>query len=84
MSEKRAPSNLEVLQEGGVIPGNMTLEEAARKLTDPLNCVECIAVEQCADCYGSVTGESDEPGCLETVKAYLKQDHKETEANGNG
>ena len=82
--QKRPLSNLEFLQKGGVLPESMTLEEAVKELTDPLNCVECIALDQCADTYGTVTGESDETGCMETVRAYLKQDHKEASENGNG
>ena len=48
-SERKAPSNLEMLQADGVIPENMTMDEAAEELTDILNCVECIAYEQCSE-----------------------------------
>lgn len=68
-------SNLEMLQEEGVLPESMTLDEAAEELTDILNCVECIALEQCADCYGQDTKDGENPRCKEVVRAYLKQDY---------
>lgn len=68
-------SNLEILQEEGVLPESMTLDEAAEELTDILNCVECIALEQCADCYGQDTKDGENPRCKEVVRAYLKQDY---------
>ena len=74
ISERKAPSNLEMLQADGVIPGNMTLDEAAEELTDILNCVECIAIEQCSDCFGQDTRDNENPRCKEVVKAYLNQD----------
>ena len=46
-------------------------------MVDPLNCVECIALDQCADRYGTKTGEATEADCLEVVSAFLKQDHRE-------
>lgn len=67
--------NLEMLQEEGVLPESMTLDEAAEELTDILNCVECIALEQCADCYGQDTKDGENPRCKEVVRAYLKQDY---------
>lgn len=81
--EKAAPSNLEYLIKGGALPQGTTLDEAADKLTAPLNCVWCIAAEQCADRYGQVTGEYNGGECREVILAYLKQDHKEANANGN-
>lgn len=72
--EKKAPSNLEMLQVDGVIPGDMTLDEATEKLTGILNCVECIAVEQCSDCFGQDTRDKGNPRCKEVVRAYLNQD----------
>lgn len=68
-------SNLEILQEEGVLPESMTLDEAAEEITDILNCVECIALEQCADCYGQDTKDGENPRCKEVVRAYLKQDY---------
>lgn len=74
---KKPVSNLEFLIESGVLPKDTTLEDAVYILTDPLNCVECIALEQCADRYGTKIGEATEADCLEVVSAFLKQDHKE-------
>lgn len=68
-------SNLEMLQAEGVLPESMTLDEAVEELTDILNCVECIALEQCADCYGQDTKDGENPRCKEVVRAYLKQDY---------
>lgn len=73
--EKKAPSNLEVLISEKVLPEGTSLEEATEQLTTELNCVECIAVNECADCYGTVTINTEEPRCKEVVMAYLKQDH---------
>lgn len=75
MSIPTPKSNLEKLQEEGVLPESMTLDEAAEELTDILNCVECIALEQCADCYGQDTKDGENPRCKEVVRAYLKQDY---------
>lgn len=75
MSVPVPKSNLEMLQEEGVLPESMTLDEAAEELTDILNCVECIALEQCADCYGQDTKDGENPRCKEVVRAYLKQDY---------
>lgn len=75
MSIPKPKSNLEKLQEEGVLPESMTLDEAAEELTDILNCVECIALEQCADCYGQDTKDGENPRCKEVVRAYLKQDY---------
>lgn len=75
MSIPKAKSNLEKLQEEGILPESMTLDEAAEELTDILNCVECIALEQCADCYGQDTKDGENPRCKEVVRAYLKQDY---------
>ena len=75
MSIPKPKSNLEMLQEEGVLPKSMTLDEAVEELTDILNCVECIALEQCADCYGQDTKDGENPRCKEVVRAYLKQDY---------
>jgi len=75
MSKMKALSNLEYLQRGGVLREGITMEEAVRDLTDPLNCVECIAFENCADCYGQDTKDRENPRCKEVVRAYLKQDY---------
>ncbi len=75
--EKVAPSNLEYLIKHEVLPQGTTLEDAIYILTDPLNCAECIAVDQCAERYGSDALTSKDHDCLEVVGAYLKQDHKE-------
>lgn len=83
-NQKKPVSNLEYLASTGVLPEGTTLNDAVCILTDPLNCVECIAVEQCTDRYGGVTGELNAGGCLEVISAYLKQDHKEAKVNGNG
>lgn len=40
MSIPKPKSNLEKLQEEGVLPESMTLDEAVEELTDELNCVE--------------------------------------------
>lgn len=81
----RALSNLEFLQEKEVLPEGITLDSAARMLTDPKNCAECIAAEQCADRYGSLTGQNTENDCLTVVTAFLKQDHKEVKkTDGHG
>ncbi len=61
----------------GVLPKETTLEDAIYILTDPLNCVECIALEQCTDRYGTKIGEATEADCMEVVSAFLKQDHRE-------
>ena len=74
-NEKRALSNLEVLIAEKVLPDGISLEEATEQLTIELNCVECIAVNECADCYGEVTINTEQPRCKEVVKAFLKQDH---------
>ena len=76
-SEKVAPSNLEYLIKHEVLPQGTTLEDAIYILTDPLNCAECIAVDECAECYGSDALSNKEADCLEVVAAFLKQDHKE-------
>lgn len=45
MSSRKEPvSNLEFLIKSGVLPKETTLEDAIYILTDPLNCVECIAL----------------------------------------
>lgn len=78
MSSRKEPvSNLEFLIESGVLPKDTTLEDAIYILTDPLNCVECIVLEQCADQYGTRIGEATEADCLEVVSAFLQQDHRE-------
>ena len=78
MSSRKEPvSNLEFLIKSGVLPKETTLEDAIYILTDPLNCVECIALEQCTDRYGTKIGEAIEADCLEVVSAFLKQDHRE-------
>lgn len=59
MSSRKEPvSNLDFLIESGVLEKNTTLEDAIYILTDPLNCVECIALEQCADRYGTKIGDA--------------------------
>ena len=73
--EIRAPSNLEVLIREGVLGQGTTIEDAAEQLLEELNCKECIAAEQCADCFGEVTIDRDNPRCREVVTAYLKQDY---------
>ena len=75
--KKRQLSNLEFLIRGEVLQEGTTLEDAIYILTDPLNCAECIAVDQCAERYGSDALTSKDHDCLEVVGAYLKQDHKE-------
>lgn len=75
MSVPVPKSNLEMLQAEGVLTESMTLDEAAEELTEILNCVECIALEQCADCYGQDTKDGENPRCKEVVRAYLKQDY---------
>ena len=78
MSSRKEPvSNLDFLIESGVLEKNTTLEDAIYILVDPLNCVECIALDQCADRYGTKTGEATEADCLEVVSEFLKQDHRE-------
>lgn len=80
MSIPKPKSNLEKLQEEeGVLPESMTLDEAVEELTDELNCVECIALEQCADCFGEDTRDGKNPRCREVVRAYLNQDYKKKE-----
>ena len=54
-------------------------DEAVEELTDELNCVECIALEQCADCFGEDTRDGENPRCREVVRAYLNQDYKKKE-----
>ena len=76
-SEKVAPSNLEYLIKHEALPQGTTLEDAIYILTDPLNCAECIAVDECAECYGSDALSNKDHDCLEVVAAFLKQDHKE-------
>ena len=78
-SRKEAPSNLEVLISEEVLPTGTTLDEAVEELTDELNCVECIALEQCADCFGEDTRDNENPRCREVVRAYLNQDYKKKE-----
>lgn len=79
MSIEKAPSNLEMLISEEVLPAGTTLDEAVEELTDELNCVECIALEQCADCFGEDTRNKENPRCREVVRAYLKQDYKKNE-----
>ncbi len=76
-SEKVTPSNLEYLIKHEVLPQGTTLEDAIYILTDPLNCAECIAVDECAERYGSDALSNKDHDCLEVVAAFLKQDHKE-------
>lgn len=73
--EIRAPSNLEVLVREGILKNGTTVEGAVDQLLTELNCLECIAAEQCADCFGKVTIDRDNPRCREVVTAYLKQDY---------
>lgn len=75
-SRKEAPSNLEMLISEEVLQAGTTLDEAVEELTDILNCVECIALEQCADCFGEDTRDGENPRCREVVRAYLNQDYK--------
>ena len=75
--EKRAPSNLEYLIKSKVLQEGTTLEDAVYILTDPQNCVECIAADQCAECYGADALKNPECDCIGVVAAFLKQDHKE-------
>lgn len=79
MSIEKAPSNLEMLISEEVLPAGTTLGEAVDELTDELNCVECIALEQCADCFGEDTRDKENPRCREVVRAYLNQDYKKKE-----
>lgn len=76
-SEKVTPSNLEYLIKHEALPQGTTLEDAIYILTDPLNCAECIAVDECAERYGSDALSNKDHDCLEVVAAFLKQDHKE-------
>lgn len=78
-SRKEAPSNLEMLISEEVLQAGTTLDEAVEELTDELNCVECIALEQCADCFGEDTRNNENPRCREVVRAYLNQDYKKKE-----
>lgn len=78
-SRKEAPSNLEMLISEEVLSAETTLNEAVEELTDELNCVECIALEQCADCFGADTRNKENPRCREVVRAYLNQDYKKKE-----
>lgn len=71
----KSKSYLEVIQEKGEIDKGLTLDEAVYELTDPLNCVECVAVEQCADVYGKNTADEMYSKCSEVVRAYLSQDY---------
>ena len=77
-------SNLEFLQDEGDMPKEMSLEEAVEVLTDPLNCVECIAASECTDRYGHITGEMQPEECRIVVRAFLRQDHKEEKKNDGG
>lgn len=79
MSIEKAPSNLEVLISEEMLQAGTTLDEAVEELTDELNCVECIALEQCADCFGEDTRNGENPRCREVVRAYLNQDYKKKE-----
>ncbi|MBD5504616.1 MAG: hypothetical protein HDR09_13040 [Lachnospiraceae bacterium] len=76
-SRKIAPSNLEYLIRHEVLQEGTTLEDAICILTDPLNCEECIAVDQCAERYGSNALTNPDHDCMEVVAAFLKQDYKE-------
>ena len=77
MSNKKvAQSNLEYLIKSEVLPQGTTLGDAVYTLTDPLNCAECIAANQCAERYGSDVLTNPEHDCLEVVAAFLKQDYK--------
>lgn len=80
--EKVAPSNLEYLIKHEALPQGTTLEDAVYILTDPLNCAECIAVNQCAERYGSDAMTNPDHDCLEVVAAFLKQDYKKIQ-NGD-
>ena len=72
----KAPmSVLDNLKGSGVVDKSLSLDEAVGDLTDELNCVECIAVDECADCYGMNTKDNRNPRCKEVVKAYLSQDY---------
>ena len=75
--KKRQLSNLEFLIQGEVLQEGTTLEDAICILTDPMNCVECIAVDQCAERYGQDAMSNPDHDCLEVVGAFLMQDHKE-------
>lgn len=77
--EKKAPSVLEVLIAEKILPEEITLEEATEQLLSELNCAECIALEECADCYGEKTINTEKPRCREVVREYLKQDYKKKE-----
>lgn len=77
-------SNLEFLQDEGVMPEEISLEEVVEELTDSLNCVECIAASECADRYGNITGEMKPEECRVVVRAFLRQDHKEEKKNDGG
>lgn len=74
--EKKAISNLDYLKRKGVLEESATLEDAVHIFTDPLNCAECIASGQCAECYGFDANENADHDCMEVVMAFLKQDHK--------
>lgn len=75
-SKKIAPSNLEYLIKHEALPQGTTLDDAVCILTDPLNCAECIAVNQCAERYGSDALTNPDHDCLEVVAAFLKQDYR--------
>lgn len=79
--QKKPVSTLEYLIQNEVLPEGTSLEDAVDILTDPLNCVECIAAGQCADRYGSDFGKNAEADCMEVMTAFLKQDHKEVKEN---
>lgn len=80
--EKKAISNLEYLKQKRVLEESTTLEDAVYIFTDPLNCAECIALGQCAECYGSDAKENADHDCMAVIMAFLKQDYKKA-ANSN-
>lgn len=81
MQEERKSSKsvLDHLKEGGVVDLKATLEEAVDLLMDELNCKECVAFNECADCYGQNTVDKNNPRCREVIRAFLSQDYKKNQ-----
>ena len=79
IKKSTSKSYLDYLKENNAVNRDLTLEEAVEELTDELNCIECIALTQCADCYGQNTVDKENPRCKEVVRAFLSQDYKKKE-----
>ena len=74
--ERKAPKNvLDFLKEsGGVVGKEKTLDEAVEELTDKLNCIECIASNECDHYYGMTKPGrgDDEADCKGKCKGLFK------------